>query len=179
MHLKSPWIPFRIVAFTFSDNLSQNSCILADVPRETREPFSCTTKKDFLSLWLLATNFSSTAWWCYTRDHFVQLVLQRRHKITLRDKFLEKLPKITVPFKRDRKFWSHETHTKYLVIGIKAQEIMLPFILYSSLGIVTVFFLLRQYQPTEHFDSKIMEVSFVYLADLSICHWKLPLTYLH
>ena len=27
MHLKSPTIPFRIVACTFSDNLSQNSCI--------------------------------------------------------------------------------------------------------------------------------------------------------
>ena len=27
VHLKSPTIPFRIVACTFSDNLSQNSCI--------------------------------------------------------------------------------------------------------------------------------------------------------
>ena len=29
VHLKSPTIPFRIVACTFSDNLSQNSCIQA------------------------------------------------------------------------------------------------------------------------------------------------------
>ena len=35
VHLKSPTIPFRIVACTFSDNVSQNSCI-QDVPRPLR-----------------------------------------------------------------------------------------------------------------------------------------------
>ena len=39
MQLKSPTIPFRIVACTFSDNLSQNSCIQFHDPYDSNDSY--------------------------------------------------------------------------------------------------------------------------------------------
>ena len=58
VHLKSPTIPFRIVACTFSDNLSQNSCI--QLFRESLSRIKCTRQSrkviwDMINTLLLTT----------------------------------------------------------------------------------------------------------------------------